>query len=95
MTPTWERARASKKGKGVTRRIRQRFWAEAVVAVASAILLVITLMWNDWIELVFKIDPDDNNGAAEWLIVVFVVTISVVSLTLARYEWRRAVAQPI
>ena len=61
----------------------------------ALILLVITLMWNDWIELVFKIDPDDNNGAAEWLIVVFVVTISVVSLTLARYEWRRAVAQPI
>jgi hypothetical protein len=72
--------------------LRWRFWLETTLAIVTSILFVITLVRNDWIEIVFGIDPDKNSGTLEWLIVgvLFVVTITL--LILARYEWRRAKA---
>src|SRR5438094_9632 len=43
--------------------LRQRFWIELALALASAALLVVTLLWNEWIELVFHVDPDAGSGA--------------------------------
>ena len=70
--------------------LRRRFWLETVMAIITGILFVITLIRNDWIEIVFGVDPDKNNGTFEWLIVgvLFVVTITLI--ILASYEWRKA-----
>ena len=72
---------------------RARFWIELGLAVASAALLIVTLIWNEWIELLFHVDPDASSGAAEWLVVGVTICVTLVSLVLARIEWSRSVAE--
>ena len=72
--------------------LRWRFWLETTLAIVTSILFVITLVRNDWIEIVFGIDPDKNNGTLEWLIVGVLFVVTIMLFILARYEWRRAKA---
>lgn len=69
--------------------VRFRFWLEAVMATITGIMLVLTLLWEDWVEVIFRVSPDGGNGSFErWL----VVALSVATITLfimARSEWRR------
>lgn len=65
-------------------------WIELGLAVISAAVLVVTLIWNEWIELIFRVDPDASSGAAEWTVVAITLCVTLVSLLLARLEWRRA-----
>jgi hypothetical protein len=69
--------------------LRGRFWLETALAIVTGILFVITLVRNDWIEFVFGVDPDSNNGTFEWLIVGALLAVSIMLFTLASYEWRR------
>lgn len=71
---------------------RARFWIEASLAFVTAVLVVVTLMSREWIELVFDIDPDGGSGAVEWGIVVFLFLATVLFGALARAEWKRGVA---
>ena len=84
------------KGEGhlMRKTLRRRFWLETGMAIVTCVLFVVTLLYRDWIEVVFGVDPDNRSGALEWLIVgaLFVVTIAL--FTLARYEWRRARIAP-
>jgi hypothetical protein len=73
---------------------RRRFWVETGLAMVSAALAIITWAWSDWIEIVFRFDPDAGSGAVEWAIVAIAVCATVVFSALARSEWRRAAAQP-
>ena len=68
--------------------MRRRFWVEAVPAGTSALLLLLTLISREWIELIFGVDPDRGSGAAEWLIVTFVAALAFTCSALARIEWR-------
>ena len=70
--------------------MRLRFWLETAMATITSILLVITLLWEDWVEEIFGISPDGGNGSFErWFVLaLFVVTIAL--FFMARYEWRRA-----
>lgn len=70
--------------------LRRRFWLETGIAIVTFILFVVTLVWNDWIEIVFKVDPDNNNGTLEWLIVGVLLVVTITLFTLANFEWRRA-----
>jgi hypothetical protein len=72
--------------------VRQRFWIELTLAAASAALLVVTLIWKDWIEIVFRIDPDAGSGAVEMAFVVATVCLTLAFSVLARGEWQRAAA---
>ena len=72
------------------RSLRWVFWIEIVAALPSAVSLVLTLLWRDWIEILFHFDPDRSSGAVEWLIVVASLAITLLLGTLARNEWRRA-----
>lgn len=69
---------------------RRRFWFEAGLGALSALLFVLTLFVPDWIEAVFRVDPDQHSGSLEWGIVVVLAVMSVGSGLLARGEWRRA-----
>jgi hypothetical protein len=66
-----------------------KFWIESWVAAASGLLCVITFIRQDWVELVFDVEPDRGSGALEWSIVGGLVALCLVSAVLARLEWRR------
>ncbi len=76
------------------RRVGKAFWIESVMALASAALLVVTLITRTWIEEIFKVDPDQGSGSLEWIIIGIALMVTVASVTLASGEWRsrRAVA---
>lgn len=71
-------------------KLRHRFWIEAVLGLVAGILALATLFWRDWIETVFRVDPDRGNGSAEWLVVLTLAVITVTMTIAARREWRRA-----
>ena len=70
--------------------LRRRFWLETGIAIITGILFVITLIRNNWIEIVFRVDPDNNNGTFEWLIVGALLLVTITLFIVASYEWRRA-----
>ncbi len=70
--------------------LRRPFWLETSMATVTSILLVITSIWRDWIEIVFGVDPDRGNGTLEWLIVAALLVVAIMLITLASYEWRRS-----
>ena len=53
-------------------------------------LFVITLMWHDWIEILFHVDPDLGSGLLEWSIVGALLVVTIFLIVLARYEWHKA-----
>ena len=70
--------------------LRRRFWLESICGSVAGIVTVITLFWRDWIEAVFRVDPDSGNGSAEWLIVLVLFLATITLASGARREWRRA-----
>lgn len=72
--------------------LRLRFWLETVTAAVTGILFVVTLLWENWIELVFGVEPDGGSGALEWLIVAVLLAATLALTGLARREWRRTQA---
>ncbi|MFN8464454.1 MAG: hypothetical protein U0X20_02850 [Caldilineaceae bacterium] len=74
--------------------LRARFWVELVIAAVNIVLFTATILWPEWIELVFRVEPDAGSGALEWAIAGATLVISIVCLILMRVEWRRVAAQP-
>lgn len=71
---------------------RTRFWIEVTLATLSGIFFLMTVLWRDWIEIIFGIDPDNGDGSAEWKIAIGAAALTVVFAVLARIEWRRLTA---
>jgi len=69
-------------------RTKRRFQIEVALAALSAFLLAITLIWKDWIEIVFGIDPDRGSGELEWVIVALCTLASLAFVALARANWK-------
>ena len=67
---------------------RGRVVAESVIALFAGALGVLTIFWHDWIEALTGWDPDQHNGAAEWLIVVGLLVVAVAMGIAARRHWR-------
>lgn len=72
------------------RALRPVFWIEGLLAVISGISAILTLLWKDWIEILFRVDPDGGNGSTETLVVLVSLGATVTLSVLARREWRRA-----
>jgi hypothetical protein len=70
--------------------VRKRFWVEVGAAALSLALLAITLITDEWIELVFSVSPDGGSGLLEWALVAVAAGLTATFLLLARLEWRRA-----
>lgn len=47
----------------------RRCWTEIALGGACLVLLALTAVWPDWIELIFGVEPDGGNGALEWALV--------------------------
>jgi hypothetical protein len=69
--------------------VRLRLAAELGTVVCSMAAFVLTLLNRDWIEVLFRVDPDHGNGSAEWLILGFFLAVALITLVLASIEWRR------
>jgi hypothetical protein len=65
------------------------FASETVLACGAVAFAVVTVVWRDWIEIVFNVDPDKHSGSLEWLIVVAFLAIAMMCGVAARSQWRR------
>ncbi len=74
----------------VGRRVSGRFWVEAGLGLASTVFALLILAWKDWVEIVFKVDPDHHSASLEWIIVAVAVAVTVITFAAARIEWRKA-----
>ena len=72
--------------------LRGRFWLETGLAIVTGILFVVTLVWHNWAEIIFNIDPDQGSGLFEWGVVGALLVVTIVLIVLARLEWRKAQA---
>jgi hypothetical protein len=75
-------------GQQLIRPLRIRFWAEALSALATAVLTVVTVVVPDWIEAVFGAAPDDGSGLTERAVLAVFAGVSV-ALTAAAYAEHR------
>jgi hypothetical protein len=70
---------------------RQRGQVAAFLGVLTGGLALVTLIWRDWIEAVFHVDPDHGNGSVEWLVVMTLAIVSVACFVIARRGFRQIV----
>jgi len=62
-------------------------WLELLSACLTGALGMVTLVAHNWIEVVFKSDPDHGSGALEWVIVVFLFVTTTTLALHARSRW--------
>jgi ABC-type transport system involved in cytochrome c biogenesis permease component len=74
------------------RGVRWRFYVEAGAGVMTTALFLATLLHPDWIETLFRIDPDNGAGSLERFVVGSLLVMTIVLLSLARREWRERIA---
>ncbi len=72
--------------------LRGRFWLETGLAIVTGILFVVTLVWHNWAEIIFNVDPDQGSGLLEWSVVGILLVATITLIVLARFEWRKAQA---
>jgi hypothetical protein len=70
--------------------LRHRFWVEILLGSVTGVLAIVTLLWHEWIEIIFGVDPDKGNGSAEWAVVALLMIVTVSLAFAARLEWHRA-----
>ncbi|MEV6055684.1 ABC transporter permease [Streptomyces sp. NPDC052107] len=74
----------------MTPKMRTRGRLEAIAACVSGVLFLVTLVWPDWIERAFGVDPDAHGGTVEWAVVALALCATIVYSLLARGAYRRA-----
>jgi hypothetical protein len=61
---------------------------ETALAALTAVLAVVTQLWPNWIELVFRVDPDHGNGALERVLLGVCLVAFLASIVVAGAEYR-------
>jgi hypothetical protein len=77
-------------GEIMKRSVSPIFWVELGLSALSALSLALTLIWPQWIEMLFGVDPDGGDGSDEMGFTLGLAIATVTLLALARREWRRA-----
>jgi hypothetical protein len=72
--------------------VRIRFWFEVGLAALAAGLAILTLISREWIELLFRVDPDHGSGALEWAIVAALFVASLALASIAVWDRKRHAA---
>jgi hypothetical protein len=71
-----------------------RSWVEMLMGGLSALVFAATLVWPDWIERLFGIEPDGGDGSAEWgWAIAFAVAALLLFADAGRIWWRAPRAQ--
>ena len=73
---------------------RRTMRLETALGLLTGSLALVTLVWRDWIEAVFRVEPDRGSGAVEWLAVGVLAIVSISCFLLARRERRRLALTP-
>jgi hypothetical protein len=77
-------------------RLRKRLIAvEAVLASLAGLMAIVSIFWRDWLEALFRWDPDHHSGTAELLIIAGLAAASLLLGAAARWQavrWTRAAA---
>lgn len=71
---------------------RRSVWevrAEVAAGAACVALALTTLVWREWIEAIFGVDPDHGDGSLEWATVGILLVVAVALGSRARVVWRR------
>ena len=50
---------------------------ETLLAILTAFLFVLSLVTRDWIEVIFRVDPDRHSGSLEWTLVAACGVVAV------------------
>jgi hypothetical protein len=72
------------------RALSGRTRVDVVAAALFGFLTVLTLVVPDWIEVVFKVEPDGGNGSLEWLVVAGMALVAAAFAVDARRTWPAA-----
>ncbi|MBB5463602.1 hypothetical protein HDG33_007280 [Paraburkholderia sp. Cpub6] len=64
-------------------------WIEGALAVGSAIALVATVLWPQWLEMTLGLKPDGRDGSSEWGLTFALATLTVLFVVRAGWTWRR------
>ena len=86
----WTPGADSAQGADMTARGRTRIRLESAIALLAAFLGLLTLLWKDWIEVAFRVDPDGHSGAAETGVVVGMFAVALILGFVAGFERHRA-----
>ena len=70
--------------------MHRRLRVELALLACCALLTVGTLLWPDWLELAFGVDPDGGGGAVEWSLLAGSLTGTAALLAVTAREWRRS-----
>ena len=63
-------------------------WLGAALATLSGCLFLMTLIWPEWMEAVFGLDPDRGDGSLELTIAILLLGFAITVSLCARREWR-------
>ena len=74
----------------MTARRLNRIRIESAIALLATFLGLLTLVWTDWIEVVFRVDPDGHSGAAEAGVVLGLFAVALLLGSVAGFERHRA-----
>jgi hypothetical protein len=62
---------------------------EVLLATVSVALAVTTILWDEWIEFVFRVEPDRGDGSLERVIAAALLVLAFCFAVRARRTWRR------
>jgi hypothetical protein len=75
-----------------TSKLRTRFWVEATLGTMTAVFFILTIVWEDWVEIVSGWEPDNHSGELEWFIAGGFLVATVIFALAARHERRRHIS---
>lgn len=71
-------------------RLRGRFRLECMLALLGACTTVIAVIWPNWIEMLFRVEPDNGNGSTEYGLAIGLLAATLLLTIRAGWTWRKS-----